>query len=136
MTAAVAAMPGQRRDTMPTRAGSEIATVTMSEMRQSSGPSARALSTMAATGTTGAKAGTRSMRPANSALAAIGRKPGACGTSRATTSNPIRNATRARSIHRSARVLLACIAVRSLCGSNLSLHSTGDAEILSPEMAL
>src|ERR1019366_8987301 len=41
MTAAVAAMPGQRRDTMPTRAGSEIATVTMREMRQSSGPSAK-----------------------------------------------------------------------------------------------
>ena len=40
------------------------------------------------------------MRPANSALAATGRKPGACGSSRVTTPKPIRNAISARSVHR------------------------------------
>ena len=69
---------------------------------------------MAAIGTTKASPGMRIMRPANSALAAIGMKPGACGTSLATTSKPIRNATRPRSIQRPVRALFVCIVVLSL----------------------
>jgi len=64
---------------------------------------------MAASGTTKASAGIRSMRPANSALAATGMKPGTCGRSRAVVSNATRKATRARSIQRSVRPLFGCI---------------------------
>jgi hypothetical protein len=69
---------------------------------------------MAAIGTTKARPGMRIMRPANSALAAIGMKPGACGTSLAITSRAIRKAIRPKSIQRPARVLFGCIAVTSL----------------------
>src|SRR5579862_8601832 len=72
----------------------------MSVTRQSSGPKAAPDSVMAAIGMMGAKPPMRSMRPANSALAAIGMKPGACGKSRATTSKPMRNATSSRSVQR------------------------------------
>ena len=61
-------------------------------------------------------------------------KPGACGSRRATTSKPMRNATRPRSIHRSARALLA--ASRSGPFVRSSVHSTRDDGFLWPEWPL
>ena len=54
--------------------------------------------------------------------------PAACGSRRAATSKPIRNATRSKSIHRSARVLFGCISSRS-CMRSLRQFIAQSAQI-------
>src|SRR5690242_3181939 len=71
--------PDQRRVNMPAKAGRMVARQTITVIRQSSPASATLLNNIAASGTITAKPGIRSIRPANSALAANGQTPGACG---------------------------------------------------------
>src|SRR3974377_1351703 len=80
-------------------------------MRPSSLVSTAPLSAIANSGTTTAKAGMRSVRPAKNALAATAVTPGGCGIRRVATSKITRKITRPRSIHRSARGFFDCIAV-------------------------
>src|SRR4029077_10185633 len=128
--------PGQRRINMPANAGRVIAAQTTSVIRQSSPASVTLLSNTAASGTITASPGIRSIRPANSALAANGHTPAACGSRRAATSKPIRNATSSKSIQKSARVLFGCIvevlyAVRAVHSTIGRKFTTGFAGVHS-----
>src|SRR5712692_2108098 len=69
-------------------------------MRQSYEPRKASLRSMAKRGTANANALFRKIMPANTALAAMGVKLGACGASRATTSSATRQAASGSSIPR------------------------------------
>src|SRR4029078_13421461 len=82
-------------------------------MRQSWPGNTVLLSVSAASGTVKARAGVRTIRPANSALAANGHRPGTWGKSRAATSKAMRNATSSRSIPNTRASLVAISLSRS-----------------------
>ena len=110
---------------MPTRAGSEIAKVTISEIRQSSGPSAKALSPMAASGTT-----KRERRDTQHA-AGEQRAGRDRHEARRMRHQPRHHVETDQECHQTkihpevgVRFVRLCIAVKSLCASCSPLHST------------
>src|SRR5512139_318795 len=100
-------------------------------MLQSSPGSATSLKIMPSTGTRSARTGVPRTRAAKRPLAATGKKPGACGSSRATTFRPIKKATSSKSIQSFARLLVGCIAVGSCLRCGCQSIARSRPELLS-----